>query len=207
VFIVGFLGNIVAIIFSPEYVMWEKSISVLGHHPGGMFMRIGLVLSYTLAIPFIIYLGRTLKDAEVNENMRKLAVGSGIFVSVTAVLTGTFSGINPFISLLHGLFALMSWLGGVVVCLLFGFLMRKNSRFSKLITNFTLAITGILVGYLIPFFIVNFCNTFPETSSVYAVGRSIYTIMPTFEWVLILGTLFWYLASSIYLLNIDKNPV
>lgn len=204
-FIVGFSGNIIALIFSPEYVMWKKSISLLGHHPGGMFMRIGLIISYTLAIPAIIFLGRELKEETVNNNVRKLAMGCGIFASITAILTGTFSGTNPFISSLHGLFALLSWLGGVAVCFLFGFLMLKNSKFTKLITNFTFTITGILIGYLIPFFIVNFCNLFPESSSVYSLGRSIYTIMPAFEWVVVLGVLFWYLAFSIYLLNKDKN--
>ena len=205
--IVGFSTNIVAIILSPDYVMWKKSISVLGHHPGGIYMRIGLVFSYTLAIPYIISLGRALKEETVNENIRKLAVGSGIFVSITTVLTGTFSGINPFISLLHGLFALMSWLGGVVVCLLFGYSMLKNSKFTKLITNFSFTVTGILICYLIPFFIVNFCNLFPESSPAYSLGRSIYTIMPTFEWVVIFSILIWYLSGAIYLLNKDKHKM
>ena len=205
--IVGFSTNIIAIILSPDYVMWEKSISVLGHHPGGIYMRIGLVLSYTLAMPYIISLGRALKEETVNKNVRKLAVGSGLFVSITAVLTGTFSGINPFISLLHGLFALMSWLDGVVVCLLFGYSMLKNSKFTKLITNFSFTIAGILICYLIPFFIVNFCNLFPESSSVYSLGRSIYTIMPTLEWVVIFSILLWYLSGSIYLLTKDKHKM
>ncbi|MHA2130286.1 MAG: hypothetical protein ACW99L_09965, partial [Promethearchaeota archaeon] len=62
-------------------------------------------------------------------------------------------------------------------------------------------ITGILIFYLIPFFIVNFCNLFPETSSVYAVGRSIYLIMPSFEWLIVFCVLFWFLINSIYLLR------
>lgn len=206
VFVIGFLSNVIAIIFSPEYVMWEKSISILGsYHPGGKIMRIGLIISYNLAIPFFIKFSKALKDETINDNLRKLAVACGIFTSVTAMLTGTFSGINEFIGLLHGLFALMSWLGGVVVTLLYGFLMLKNSKFTKLIKNISFLITGILIFYLIPFFIVNFCNLFPETSSVYAVGRSIYLIMPTFEWIVIFSILFWYLFNSIYLLreNID----
>lgn len=199
VFIIGSLGNIVAIIFSPEYFMWKKSISVLGHHPGGMFMRIGLIISYNLAIPFFIKFGRILKAETVNDNLRKLAVAIGIFTSITAMLTGTFSGINALISSLHGFFALLSWLGGVAVIFFYGLLMLKNSKFSRSASNFSFVIDGILIFYLIPFFIVNFCNLFPEASSVYAFGRSIYLIMPTFEWIVIFSILFWFLFNSFYI--------
>jgi len=205
VFVIGFLGNVVAIIFSPEYVMWKKSISILGHHPGGMFMRIGLIISYNLAIPFFIKLGKALKDETINDNLIKLAVACGLFTSVTAMLTGTFSGINDFISLLHGLFALFSWLGGVAVIFLYGFLMLKNSKFTKLIKNISFIITGILIFYLIPFFIVNFCNLYPETSPVYAFGRSIFLIMATFEWIVIFSILLWFLFNSIYLIRKHIN--
>ena len=198
-FIVGFLGNIMAIIISPEYNMWKSSISNLTHHPGGMFMRTGLIMSYNLAIPFFIKLGRKLKAETINENIRKLAVGSGIFTSGAAMLTGIFSGRLSFNSALHGLFALFSWLGGIVVCLVYGLLMLKNSKFSKSASNYSFLTFGILVFYLIPFFIVNFCNLFPETSSVYNFGRSIYLIMATLEWFLILMLLSWFLANSIFI--------
>jgi len=182
--------------------MWEKSISILGHHPGGMFMRIGLIISYNLAIPFFIKFGKALKNETTNDNLIKLAVACGLFTSVTAMLTGTISGsFHDFISLLHGLFALMSWLGGVAVTFLFGFLMLKNSKFTKKIKNLSFIITGVLVIYLIPFFIVNFCNLYPETSPVYAFGRSIFLIMATFEWVVIFSILLWFLINSIYLLR------
>ena len=61
-FIFGFLGSIVALLLSPDYIMWKKSISILGHHPGGVFLRGGLIISNILAIPSHVYLGRALKD-------------------------------------------------------------------------------------------------------------------------------------------------
>ncbi len=205
VFIVGFLCNIVAIIISPEYFMWKWSISVLTHHPGGGFMRIGFIISYNLAIPFFIKFGRLLKAETINDHLRKLAVACGIFTSVAAMLAGTFSGRNTLNSTLHGLFALLSWLGGAVVCLLFGLLMLKNSRFSKSISNFSFLISGFLLFYLIPFFIVNFCNLFPETSPVYAFGRNIYFIMPLFEWIVIFSVFTWYLFISIHVFRENIN--
>jgi len=201
-FIVGLTGDILALLLSGlagDYVMWEKSISILGHKTGGIYLRVGLVISSILAIPFIIYLGRLLKDENINENLRKLTIGCGIFASVTAVLTGIFSGVNEIISTLHGLFVLLSWIGGAIVCFLFGYLMLKNSKFTKSIMYFSFIIAGIFASYLIPFFITNYCNYYQEIC--YSFGRKIYVIMPIFEWVLIFSILIWYLVNAIYLFN------
>ncbi|MFW9875729.1 MAG: hypothetical protein ACFFG0_21710 [Candidatus Thorarchaeota archaeon] len=196
-FVVGFSGFIIALLLSPDYVMWKKSISVLGHHPGGIFSRSGLIISNTIAIPFIIYLGKSLRDEDVNENMRKIALGAGIFTSVIAALTGAISG--GIFSGVHGLFALLSWIGGIVVSLLFGFLMLKSSKYTKSVSNFSFVIAGIFASFLIPFFITNFCQAFPDRCGSF--GRKIYTIMPVYEWVVMLSFLIWYLFISIYILR------
>ncbi len=201
-FLIGFTGYILALLISGlvgDYLMWEKSISILGHKAGGVYLRGGLVISNTLAILSIIYLGRELKDENINENLNKLAIGCGIFTSITAVLTGILSGVNEIISNLHGLFALLSWIGGVIVCFLFGYLMLKNSKFSKSIMYFNFIIAGIFASYLIPFFITNFCNYYQEIC--YTLGRKIYTIMPIYEWLVIFSILFWYLVNAIYLFH------
>lgn len=201
-FIIGLTGDILALLFSGlagDYVMWEKSISILGHRAGGVYLRTGLVISNILAIPFIIYLGRTLKDENINDNLIKLTIGVGIFASVTAVLTGILSGVNEVISALHGLFALLSWIGGAIVCFLFGYLMLKNAKFSKSIMYFNFIIAAIFGSYLVPFFVTNFCNYYQEIC--YSFGRAIYTIMPVYEWVVIFSILIWYLVNAIYLFN------
>jgi len=195
-FVVGFSGFILALLFSPEYVMWEKSISLLGHQTGGIFSRIGLIISNTIAIPFIIYLGRALKDENVNENVRQIAVAAGIFISVIAALTGAVSGGR--FSDLHGSFALLSWMGGIVVCLLFGLLMLKSSKYSKSAAYFSFIIAGIFGSFLIPFFITNFCNALPDICGSF--GESVYTIMPVYEWVVMFSILIFYLFNSIYML-------
>jgi len=195
-FVVGFSGFILALLLSPEYVMWEKSISLLGHQTGGIFSRIGLIISNTIAIPFIIYLGRALKDENVNENVRKIAVGAGIFISLIAALTGAVSG--GALSSLHGLFALLSWMGGIVVCLLFGLLMLKSSKYSKSAAYFSFIIAIIFGSFLIPFFITNFCNALPDICGSF--GERVYTIMPVYEWVIMFSILFYYLFNSIYML-------
>jgi len=196
-FVVGFSGFIIALLLSPEYVMWKKSISLLGHHPGGIFSRMGLIISNTFAIPFLIYLGRALKDENVSEKVRKIAVGMGIFISVNAILTGAVSG--GVLSDLHGLFALLSWMGATVVCLIFGHLMLKSSKYSKSAACFSFIIAGIFSSFLIPFFITNFCNALPDICGLF--GEKVYTIMPVYEWVIVFSILFWYLCNSIYILR------
>ena len=197
-FLIGILGHIVALILSPEYVWWDKSISILAnHHPGGIYLRIGLIISNIIAIPFVIYIGRALKDENVNDNLRKLTIGCGIFVSIVAILTGSIAGANLLAKNLHGLFALLSWIGGTVVCLLFGLLMLRNTKFNKSITRFSFVVALIFGTYLIPFFITNFCNYYQEIC--YSFGQKIYIVMPIFEWVVMFSILFWYLINSIYL--------
>ncbi|MFX1365718.1 MAG: hypothetical protein ACFFCE_16460 [Promethearchaeota archaeon] len=201
-FIIGYSGIYLALLISAlmgEYIMWEESISVLGLVAGGPYLRVGLISSYILAIPFIIYLGRLLKNENINENLRKITIVVSIFSSITAVLTGIFSGINEFISSLHGLFALLSWIGGAIACSLFGCLMLKNPKFSKSIIYFNFIIAGIFVSYLIPFFITNFCDCFSEIC--YSFGRAIYTIMPIYEWTVMFSILIWYFGNATYLLN------
>lgn len=198
-FFFSLLGNVIALLLSPEYRMWQNSISMLSLATGGMYLRIGLIISNILGIPFIIYLGRVLRDENVNENIRKIAIGSGIFSSVSTVLIGAIAGTNPITSRLHGLFALLSWIGGSITCLLFGLLMFKNSKFSKSITYISFIVAGIFISFLIPFFITNFCSYFKEIC--YSFGQAVYIIMPVYEWAVNFSILLWFLFNSSYMLH------
>ncbi len=193
-FIIGLLGTIIALLLTPEYVMWKSSISMLGTYTGGIFLRIGLILSNIFSIPFIISLGRSLKDDNVNENIRKIVIGSGIFSSISVILTGAFTGEDPLISDLHGRFAFLSWIGGAMTCIIFGILMLKNSNFTKVISVISLIIGGIFATYLIPFFITIICSYV-----CLSFGDMVVKIMPVWEWALIFSILLWYLFNSCYL--------
>lgn len=197
-FTAGFLGDSLALLTTPEYIWWRQSISILGDLSGGIFLRTGLIISGLSAIPFFIYLGRALKDDGVNESLRKVAIVVGIFSSLCVVFTGTFSGVNEFIKSLHGFFALCSWLGNSAVFILFSLAMSKNNKFSKYPIRIGFIVSGILVIYLIPFFITIFCNYFREIC--YAFGRRVFTIMAVFEWIVYFSILSWILYNSSYLL-------
>ncbi|MFX1314693.1 MAG: hypothetical protein ACFE9T_02435 [Promethearchaeota archaeon] len=197
-FIFGFLGTILALLLSPDYVMWEKSISVLGHKKGGLFLRIGLILFGIASIPFLIYFARTLHNEDVNEYLTKGGLYASIFSAITTILTEIFTGVNEFISTLHGLFALLSWMGGAIFLTLFSIVMRKNPNFSKVQIYVSFIVTGIFIFYLIPFFITNFCSYYPDLC--YSFGRAVYTIVPTTEWIVHFGILFWGLFNSSYFL-------
>jgi len=196
-FFIGFSGDLIAMLLSPGYQMWRSSISLLGLNPGGIFLRVGLIISNIFAMVFIIYLGKTLKDEDINDTIRKLAIGCGIFTSVSGILTGAFTGVTELIIYLHGLFALLSFIGGAVVYSLFAFLIAKSSKFSKSITYISIIISVIVISYLIPFFITNFCSLFMEIC--YSLGELIWVIMPTYEWTMIFAVLFWYLSNSLYI--------
>ena len=195
-FFVGLLADILALALSPDYVMWEKSISVLGHQTGGIYLRIGLIISGFLAVLFMVYFGRIIKDENVDEYLRKGAYIVGIFSSLCMSFAGIFSGGR--LSDIHGFFALFSWLGGAAFCLLFSLSMRKNSKFSKLQIKIGFIVAGLFIFYLIPFFITNTCNYFADLC--YDFGRAVYTILPATEWILLFSMLFWILFNSSYLL-------
>ena len=197
-FIIGFSGDLTAMVFSPDYQMWRSSMSLLGLNPGGIYWRLGLIISNIFAIFFIIYLGRILKDKNIKDLFRKLAIGCGIFTSVMGILTGAFTGRSELIIYLHGIFALLSFIGGAVVYPLFTLLIAKSTKFSKSTCYVSVVVSTIVVSYMIPFLITNFCTVFKETC--YSLGEAIWLIMPTYEWIMVFAILFWYCFNSIYML-------
>lgn len=196
-FIIGIFGYIISLILTPDYIMWELSISNLLLEPFGPFARIGLIISNIIAIPYIVALGRSQIHENGNEMIRKIAVGTGIFACVNAILTGAVAGHNPILSNLHGFFVLLSWISGAVTTFAFSFLMLKNPKFSKFIRTSGFIVAGILLGFLIPFFITNFCSYFPALC--YSFGQMVYEILPAWEWVVVLSILYWYFSNSIYI--------
>jgi hypothetical protein len=197
-FIIGVSGYVISLILTPTYRMWATSISNLLLEPYGPFARIGLIVSNTIAIVYVISLGKTLKRENVNEFIRKIAVAAGIFACVNAILTGIVAGHNPIIANLHGFFVLLSWIGGAITCTAYSLLMLKNPNFSKFITTSGFLVAGIFIGFLIPFFITNFCSYFPAIC--YSFGQMVYLILPTWEWVVVLSILYWYFSNSVYML-------
>ena len=128
----------------------------------------------------------------------KIAVLAGIISMLSVIFSGIFSGVNEFISNLHGMFALFGWLSGTAFCLLFSIIILKNPSFTKIQAYIGFLITGIFIYYLVPFFITNFCNYF--TDICYAFGRRVYLIMPVSEWIVYFSTLIWFLINSSYIL-------
>ncbi|MHA2399526.1 MAG: hypothetical protein ACXADU_11640 [Promethearchaeota archaeon] len=201
-FVFGILGPGLAIIFSPEYMMWRYSISQLAHETGGLFLNVGLISSNILTIPFIVYLGRLLKDDQINELLRKFAIGAGILATISSILVWTFSGDlsanSSFISDLHGFFALISWFSGAIVCALISFLMGRHVKFNKKITVFGYIISGIIIFYLIPFILTNLCYVFQDICFSFGTFLTHY-VNASLEWLVLFSLSTWNLANSIYM--------
>jgi hypothetical protein len=196
-FIIGIFGYIISLILTPDYIMWRLSLSNLLLEEYGYFARIGLIVSNIIAIPYVVALGRTQIRENVNEMIRKIAVGAGIFACVNAILTGAVAGHNPILSNLHGFFVLLSWISGAITTFAFSFLMLKNLKFSKFIITSGFIVASIFIGFLIPFFITNFCSYFPALC--YSFGQMVYVILPTWEWAVVLSTLYWYFSNSVFM--------
>lgn len=196
-FLIGFFGALIALLLSPEYVMWRNSISYLGIKTGGIYLRIGFIISGIVSIPFMIYLGRTLKNENTSNYLRKIAVGAGIFSSICISLSAASYGPTAIIAFLHGVFAFISWISVAVFCSLFTLLMLKDSRYSKFQIYYGLIVAAMFLIYLIPFFITIYCAIYADIC--YEFGATVYLILPTLEWIMNYSILFWYLYNSSYM--------
>jgi hypothetical protein len=195
-FLIGILGYIISLVLTPTYRMWAIPLSNLLVEDTGIYARIGLIISNFMAIPFVVTLGIFQKSDNVNESIRRIAIGAGIFSCTASILSGFFAGHDVILSNLHGLFVLLSWIGGSMTVLGFSFLMLKNPKFSKFITANSFLVATIFVLFLIPFFITNFCSYFPDLC--YNFGQLVYPILPTWEWAVVISILYWYMSNSIY---------
>jgi hypothetical protein len=195
-FIIGILGYIISLILTPDYIMWKIPLSNLLLVEFGYFARIGLIVSNIIAIPYIIALGRA--QIQANEFIRKIAVFTGIFACVSAILSGIVAANINVIAALHGFFVLLSWISGAITTFAFSLLMLKNPNFSRSITTSGFIVAGIFIGFLVPFFISNFCSYFPTIC--YTFGATVYLVLPTWEWAVVLSILYWYFSNSVYML-------
>lgn len=153
--LVGFTCNVVAYTFYPAYDFTRNAVSDLGTGPGGIFFNIGLILSGLLSIPFSIYIGKSFKINDKNQNLIRLSTGIAIIASFSMMMVGFFPAINnEIIYFLHGTWAYIAFLGGATYCFLFGFLMLKDDRFLNFQGYLGLLVALIFIWFLITFWAI-----------------------------------------------------
>ena len=180
------IGDIIAYILFPGYSLTKKAVSYLCKGPGGIFFQLGAVLSGIFAILFLLSLANSFSRNSSNERLIKTSIFVSVVSCTCLILLGTFCGPNPIIALLHGTFAFISWLFGLLYVTLLNILILKESKYSNY-----LAYIGFFLSWSLFLFLVVFLLHF------HAPFHILLLILPSLEWFNTILIIVWYLIVSI----------
>lgn len=173
--VVGLSGDIIAILLFQEYNL-NHMISALGAGPGAIYFNIGTILSGIFALLFYLYMikviGKETNDPKLQKVGRFFAINSCIFFSLVGVFP---TSTNMIIFVLHGTFALISWLSAIIYLSIFSFLIFKNKVIPKFFGYLALITASIIILFLL-------------------------TWIPIIEWIMALEITVWITLPSVYLL-------
>lgn len=172
--LIRLMGDFIAIIFTPNYNMIDDLISDLGVGPGAIFFSLGLILSGIVSIPFYISLNDVFGIEEINENLRKMAICfSGISI-ITYILLGFFPSDpnNILIYIMHGVFALISWVTGAGYLTLYSYMTVKYKESSRFLGYFGFCVVGTVILF-------------------------IFTWVPVTEWIMTFSIMSWIIVFSL----------
>lgn len=173
--VVGLSGDIIAILLFQEYNL-NYMISALGAGPGAIYFNIGTILSGIFALLFYLYMikviGKETNDPKLQKVGRFFAINSCIFFSLVGVFP---TSTNMIIFVLHGTFALISWLSAIIYLSIFSFLIFKNKVIPKFFGYLALITASIIILFLL-------------------------TWIPIIEWIMALEITVWITLPSVYLL-------
>jgi len=173
--VVGIGGDIIAIALFPGFTL-NHMISALGAGPGAVYFNIGTFFSGFLAMLFYLYLikviGRGTQYPKIHKVGRFFAINSCIFFSLVGVFP---TSLNMMIFVLHGTFALISWLSAIIYLSIFSFLIFENKVIPKFFGYLALITAIIIIVFLL-------------------------TWIPIIEWMVALGVTVWITLPSVYIL-------
>ena len=171
----GFGGDIIAIALFPNY-NFNRMISALGAGPDAVYFNIGTIFSGISAMLFYLYMikviGRGTQNPKLHKVGRFFAINSCIFFSLVGVFP---TSLNMTLFVLHGTFALISWLSAIIYLSLFSFLIFENKVIPKFFGYLALITTVTIIIFLL-------------------------TWIPIIEWMVALGVTVWITLPSVYLL-------
>ena len=171
----GIFTHLLGVLLYPDYDMIIIPISFLGDGYGGSIYRLGIVITGIIAIPFCIYLGKSFKNDHSNEPIRKIALIGSIIYCISLIFVGLFWRGNSVVSFLHGFFAFLCWVDGLIFISLFSVLMLKDVKFPKSLAYFGFIIAGTFLLHL-------------------------YVFKPITQWIMTLSILLWVWIISSYML-------
>ncbi len=173
--ITGLGGDIIAIALFPAY-NFNHMISALGAGPGAIYFNIGTILSGIFALLFYLYMikviGKETNHPKLQKVGRFFAINSCIFFSLVGVFP---TSTNMIIFVLHGTFALISWLSAIIYLSIFSYLIFKNKIIPQFFGYLALLTASIIIVFLL-------------------------TWIPIIEWIMALGITVWITLPSVYML-------
>ncbi|MFW9894780.1 MAG: DUF998 domain-containing protein [Candidatus Thorarchaeota archaeon] len=186
----GIIGDLISFLMFPGYNITRNPVSTLCEGPGGLFFRLGTILSGIFAFIFLIHLGNAFNSKEVGEKTQKFALGAAIISCIFFIILGIFCGSNIIIAYIHGTSAIISWIFGFSYITLYNILIIRDSRFSKNLGYFGF-ITSFIIALLITLFLLHLLPIF----------RIFLIILPTLEWINTFAVIMWYLTIPIYMIK------
>jgi hypothetical membrane protein len=173
--VTGLGGDIIAIALFPSY-NFNHMISALGAGSGAIFFNIGTILSGFFALLFYLHMikviGKEINDPKLHKVGRFFAINSCIFFSLVGIFP---TSTNMIIFVLHGTFALISWLSAIIYLSIFSKLIFKNKIIPKFFGYLALITAGSIIVFLL-------------------------TWRPIIEWIMALVITVWITLPSVYLL-------
>ncbi|MFX0047269.1 MAG: hypothetical protein ACFE8G_03785 [Candidatus Hermodarchaeota archaeon] len=173
--ILGISGDIISIMLFQGFSL-NHMISALGTGPGGIFFNIGTILAGFFAFLFYLHLfkviGKETNDPKLHRVGRFFAINSCIFFSLVGVFP---TSLILIIFVLHGTFALFSWLSAIIYLTIFSLLILKSKIFPRFFIYLALTTAGTMVVFLL-------------------------TWIPLIEWIMALAVSIWITLISVYML-------
>jgi len=147
--IVALFGILSSLLSFPGYNLLLYDVSYLATGPLGCLFDLGLILSGLIAIPFHFYMNTVISSENIKPKLRRLALILSIMSSLTLSLIGFFPVLtdNIIILLVHGILALLTFIGITIYCFLYGIFFLKSPKFPFSHSFLSFCVSGIFLFY------------------------------------------------------------
>lgn len=139
---------------------------------------------------FVISLSISFNHNEVNNKLRKTNLYLALVSCSTFVGLGAFCGSNSIIALIHGSFAVISWISGLFYITSFTILIVQDPQYSKFLGYIGFYASFVLFLLIFLFFL----HFFP-------ILRFLMIILPSLEWINTVSIILWYFIVSVYMIS------
>lgn len=142
-------GILISFFSFPGYNLFLYDVSYLAVGPYGLFFDLGLILSGIIAIPFHFFMYSIIGNEKISVKLKNIALVLSVTSSLALSLIGFFPVLNEnnLILIIHGIFALITFLGITIYCILFGIFFIINDKFSNFHAILSFFVSGIFIFY------------------------------------------------------------